>query len=268
MDELMEWYFYKEEYSKPVTETPVFARAAATIKRQFRLEQKSNSTELYIYGDIGDSFWNSGVTAQNVADALATLDKSVKTLNVHLNSPGGDVFEGIAIYNLLAQHSATVNVNVDALAASAASVIAMAGDTIAIPENAMMMIHDPWCGVIGNAGELRKMADDLDKIRDMIAVTYQRRSGKDLATIKQWMADETWMSGQECVDRGFATELVPAKAASAALDKRFLAVYRNIPKAVKEIQPETEPVVAATETFSETNYLRDRLKLLANMETI
>jgi ATP-dependent Clp endopeptidase proteolytic subunit ClpP len=205
------------------------------VKNRFRLEVKGNTAELYIYDQIGESMWGGGCSASSMNAQLQELSSSIDTIDCHVNSPGGDVFDGVAIYNMLAQHSAHVNMIVDALAASAASVICMAGDKILMPENAMMMIHDPWTMCVGNAADMRKLADDLDKIRDVIAITYQRRTGKDLAEIKNLMTDETWMDGQECVDRGFADEIIPAKAAPPANSYKssILATYRRIPERFK-----------------------------------
>lgn len=125
-------------------------------------EAKNGSAEMYIDGDIVTDEWeDSDTSAAGFRDALKSLG-DVKNINLHINSPGGSVFEGIAIYNMLKQNPAHVNVYVDGLAASIASVIAMSGDAIFMPSNAMMMIHNPWTMAVGNAEELRKQADGLD----------------------------------------------------------------------------------------------------------
>ena len=121
---------------------------------------------MYIDGEIvTDEYYDTDTSAAGFRDALKDLG-DVKTINLHINSPGGSVFEGIAIYNMLKQNKAHINVYVDGLAASIASVIAMSGDAIFMPSNSMLMIHNPWTMAIGNASELRKQADDLDKITE------------------------------------------------------------------------------------------------------
>ena len=129
---------------------------------------ENGATEIYVYDEIG--FW--GITAKDFARDLKELDPKGE-INLRINSPGGSVTDGIAIYNLLKNHKAKVNTFVDGLAASMASVIAMAGDTITMPENALMMIHNPWGGAMGDADELRKTADVLDKMKTALVNVKQ-----------------------------------------------------------------------------------------------
>lgn len=231
----------------------IYARAAVPFQgKGLRLDANADSADLYIYETIGSDWWGNGVTAAGVADELKSLKDSVQTINCHVNSPGGDVFDGVAIYNQLAQHKATVNMFVDGLAASAASVIACAGDTIQIAENAMIMIHNPWAVVLGEAKDMRKMADTMDKIKETLVLTYQKRSGQMASDISRWMDEETWLTGQEAVDKGFATAVMPSKAANSMLGK-FAAHYRNTP-ATLTAPPKPD--------FDEVADLRRRLNLL------
>lgn len=169
----------------------------------YRIQNKAgeSAAALYIYDEIG---W-FGDSAKDVADKLAALD--VDTLDVHLNSPGGDIFDGLAIYQALKNNKATVNVKVDGLAASIASVIAMAGDTITMGPKASMMIHDGWTVGVGNAAELRKTADLLDKQSDIIASVYADRTGQPADFWRDRMREENWYNAQEALDAGLVDQI-------------------------------------------------------------
>ena len=158
--------------------------------------------QIDIYSDIGESFWGETISANDVKSMLDDMQGDV---TVRINSQGGSVFDGFAIYNLLDQHEGEIHVKVDALAASAASVIAMAGDTIEMADNALMMLHDPWTIAIGDSKDLAKTADLLDKIRDSIVTTYKSKSNLDVHEIAQMMSDETWLNADEAIEHGFAT---------------------------------------------------------------
>lgn len=187
---------------------------------------------MYIDGEIvSDEYEDSDTSAAGFRDALKSLGDA-KVINLHINSPGGSVFEGIAIYNMLKQNSAHINVYVDGLAASIASVIAMSGDAIFMPSNSMMMIHNPWTMAVGNANELRKQADDLDQITKSSVQTYLAKAGDKLdeGTLKQLMDDETWLTAQEAVDYGLADEVMEPNKAAASINKNFAERYKHVPK--------------------------------------
>ena len=152
---------------------------------------KNQKAEILIYEDIGD-YW-SGVTAKGFNDELKALG-DISEINVRLNSGGGNVFDGIAIYNTLKNHKAKVNIHIDGLAASIASIVAMAGDTISMAKNGFMMIHDPWIMTAGTAQDLRKTADTIDGVREQLLDTYIRRTGGDREQISDMMSAETWMN--------------------------------------------------------------------------
>ena len=166
--------------------------------------------------DITDDIGGFGVSAKSFLNDMRAVKGD--TINLSINSPGGDVFAGVAIYNALRSSGKKVNVKVLGLAASAASLIAMAGDEIEMPENAMMMIHNPWSFAMGDADELRATADVLDKIGGSLVGTYAARTGKDEDEIKALLDAETWMTAQEAVDMGFATKVTPALQARASFD--------------------------------------------------
>lgn len=168
-----------------------------------------NSADLYLYGDIADYWWDDEAnSAKCLKDKLAELN-NVTEINLHINSLGGDVIEGIAMFNLLKQHPAKINVYVDGFACSIASVIAMSGDTIYMPKNAYMMIHNCWTYAGGNAKELRKTADDLEKIMEGSIESYLSKVNISREKLIELLDEETYLTAQECYDMGFADVLMP-----------------------------------------------------------
>lgn len=173
------------------------------MKQFYTFKAKSTDTaELLLYDEIGESFWGGGTSAKQFAADLKAI-KGVKTLTVRINSPGGSVFDGFAIYNQLMRFDARVEVDIDGLAASIASLIALAGKEVRMAKNALYMIHDPCGMVAGTAQDMRDFADNLDKVRDNIVGVYGDRSGNDHKTLTKWMTDETWMTADEAKARGF-----------------------------------------------------------------
>lgn len=179
-----------------------------------------------IFDVIGDDWWSGGgFTAKRCAAALRSIGNRDVTVNV--NSPGGDMFEGIAIYNLLVEHQAKVTVNVMGLAASAASIIAMAGDDIAMGTGSFLMIHNAWGVVIGNKNDMRTSADVFDGFDTALADIYVARTGVKRAEVGSLMDAETFMSADDAIRRGFAdrklsNEDMPANA-SARSDPSLMA---------------------------------------------
>lgn len=179
--------------------------------------------ELVLYGFVGDSFWGDGFTAREVLDALAEIGRETDVV-VRLNSGGGYVDDGVAIYNALLAHKGKVTVMVDALAASSASVIAMAGDERIMRKGAMMMIHDPSSVVWGTAEDMAKAVNMLEKHAENLAGIYADVTGEDAADIRSDMKEELWLTAEEAVERGFATAANDNKArATAAFDYRIYA---------------------------------------------
>jgi len=168
----------------------------------------SDNATITMYDAIGSDGWTEGVTAKRVSAALRSI--GAKDVTVSLNSPGGDFFEGIAIYNLLREHPHKVTVKVVGLAASAASIIAMAGDEIQVAKTGFLMIHNAWVFAIGNRHDLRASADILDEFDGVMAGLYADAAGITAKEAAKMMDDETWMSGQAAVDAGFATSLLDA----------------------------------------------------------
>ena len=182
--------------------------------------------ELYIYQDIGDEAYG-GVSARSVRDELKKVG-DVAEMDIFINSPGGEVFEGFAIYNQLMRHPAKKTVFVDGIAASTASVIMLAGDRRVVAENADVMIHDPWGMGYGNARDMLKVADTLDKVRDNILETYVSRTGYDRKKLSDMMAKETWFNAQEALSYGFATEVGLSSTAFAAFT--MIKKFKNAPQ--------------------------------------
>jgi ATP-dependent Clp protease protease subunit len=205
----------------------VLARWDATIRAA---DEKDGEASISILGAIGDDFFGNGVTARRIAAALRAIgDRDVV---VYINSPGGDYFEGLAIYNLLREHPRQVTVKVLGIAASAASVIAMAGDRVEVPRAGFLMIHNTWVVAVGDRNDLRDFADTLEPFDNAAADVYAARSGLDAKEIHKMMDRETYIGGQEAVDKGFADDLLPAdrvaKDAKAAIETGVFAAIRRI----------------------------------------
>ena len=213
---------------------------------QFKAEAGTGIGELMLYGDISEySWWDDDVTPKKFKEDLDALG-DISELKIYINSGGGDVFAGQAIHSMLKRHSATKTVYIDGLAASIASVIAMAGDKIIMPKNAMMMIHKCWTIAIGNADDMRKMADDMDKIDESIIAAYVEKTGLETDDIIELMTDETWMTAQDALDYGFADEIEESKQVAASMKNGLLLIngqemdvsrFQNVPEFPKVKKP-------------------------------
>ncbi|WCM88840.1 head maturation protease, ClpP-related [Acidovorax sp. NCPPB 3576] len=180
-----------------------------------------------IYDAIGESWDGTGVTSKRIGAALRSIGAG-KDVTVNLNSPGGDFFEGVAIYNLLRQHDGKVTVRVMGLAASAASVIAMAGDEILMGDGAFLMVHNAWAVAVGNRHDMRDAADRLEPFDVSMASVYAARAGISVAEAAALMDKETWIGAAQAVEDGFATGLIDSKDitknASAHVERKTLAL--------------------------------------------
>ena len=198
------------------------------------------TAEISIFDEIG--MW--GVTAKQFISDLKALG-DVKDILLSINSPGGSVFDGLAIYNALRSSGANVTVKVMGIAASIASVIAMAGKKIVMPENAFMMVHNPLGGGFGYSEDLRAIADAMDKVGESLIATYVARTGKSAEEVKALLDAETYMSAEEAVSLGFADELQPAFSikASFELDRLPENVRIAFENSQQDPQPEPEPAL-------------------------
>ena len=185
------------------------------MRRLWELKQTADpgTVDLYIYGDVesdGYDWWTeqtieSETSANHFRDELAKYP-NLAQINLYINSYGGSVFEGTAIYNQLRRHPAKKTVYIDGFACSVASVIAMAGDEVVMPRNAMMMIHNAWMYACGNAAELRKAADDLDAINKGNRQAYLQKAGDKLSEeeLVSMLDAETWLTAEDCIRLGLA----------------------------------------------------------------
>lgn len=190
-------------------------------------EFDQDSGELFLYDAIGEAVWGM-IDSATVMRDLKSLGNRRATIRI--NSPGGSVDEGRAIYNALKRHPGGVDTIIDSAAYSIAGYIAMAGERRLIAKNGMLMIHDPWTFAFGNAVELRKTADVLDKYRDSVLDAYASAAKKDRDEIMQAMRDETWYTSDEALDHGYATEIGDAILADEQWHPMALAMR---PKAAK-----------------------------------
>jgi ATP-dependent Clp protease protease subunit len=178
-----------------------------------------------ILDQIGQDFWTGeGVTAKRISAALRSIGAE-RDVVVNINSPGGDLFEGLAIYSLLREHKGEVTVKVLGLAASAASIVAMAGDTVQIARAGFLMIHNTWVVALGNRNDLRDIADQLEPFDSSMADIYAARTGMERKNVAKMMDAETWISGSDAVEKGFADALLPSDQVkeSATSNERIAA---------------------------------------------
>ncbi|GAF63651.1 Clp protease [Bacillus sp. TS-2] len=175
---------------------------ASKIEHEFKASTNGDKTELTIYGDIGESFWYESVSASDVMEALKRVE--TEEIDVHINSAGGDVFEGIAIYNQLKNHKAKVTVYVDGWAASAASIIAMAADELVMNTGSMLMIHEAWTFAIGNKNDIEKTLNSLKGVDKSIVDIYMTRFKGERSEMETMLQNETWFTSDEAVDIGLA----------------------------------------------------------------
>ncbi|HBU7961155.1 TPA: Clp protease ClpP, partial [Klebsiella pneumoniae] len=171
-----------------------------------------NDNSISIFDVVGRDYWDEGVTAKRISGALRSMNGADVTVNI--NSPGGDMFEGLAIYNLLREYEGRVTVKVLGIAASAASIIAMAGDDIQIGRGAFLMIHNCWVYAMGNRHDFAELAQSLEPFDTAMADIYAARSGLDIAAVQKLMDTESYIGGSDAVAKGLADSLLSADAVS------------------------------------------------------
>ena len=179
-------------------------------KQYYSLQKSDNEANIVIYGNISSWSWNErNTSAYNLSKQLEDLD--VDFINIYINSYGGEVAEGLAIYNTLKRHKATVRTYCDGFACSIASVIFMAGDERIMSNASLLMIHNAWTNISGNANELRKQADDLEKITQASINVYLQDVNISEEELRQLLDNETWLTPQEAFEKGFATTITNEK---------------------------------------------------------
>jgi ATP-dependent protease ClpP protease subunit len=216
-----------------------------------------SSAEILIYGEIG-GYWD-GIQAEDFVKEIGAL--RAETIHLRVNSPGGSVFDGVTIYNAIAQHPAYVIVHIEGVAASIASVIAMAGDEIRIGESANIMIHKPWSLALGDAEIMRKEAAVLDKLEDGLLAIYAARTSQKVDALRPLLAAETWFRGQEAVDQGFADIVVPAKTKAAAR-MPLLNLYQHTPVDLRSAARSAQASVVDPDEITDPRAFETMLKRL------
>ena len=213
-------------------------------RKYFSLEKTKQTANIYLYGDITSWPWLEGdVSSANLSKQLEALG-DVNEINVYINSYGGEVAEGLAIYNALKRHKAKVRTICDGFACSIASVIFMAGDERVMNEASLLMIHNAWTFAEGNAAALRKQADDLEKITQASVEAYKAHSSLEEKEIKALMDAETWITPDEAISYGFATsseKTAKAKASQNALHRLFEIVKAYRENLNDDEEPEDTP---------------------------
>lgn len=224
-----------------------------TCQPKYTINLKAKDTaELLIYDIIGDSWFGDAVTAKQFRQDLKDAG-DVSTINVRINSPGGSVTHGIAIYEALREHAARKVVYIDGIAASMASIIAMVGDEVNIADGAFVMIHDPYMWAEGNAEDLRRYAEMMDKSKEKMVAIYAGKTKLPDADIAALMAAETWMTSDEAIAKCFADKISGKATATAGLK---LANFKNVPQAVKDLYVEAR----AGEKRKEPTDMADQMK--------
>lgn len=232
----------------------------------------NKSADVFIYGEITKYAWEeygevSSITFKNELDSLGD---GIETINLYINSPGGSVFETMAIIAMLQRHPAEIISHVDALAASCASVLPMISKRIIMYNNSMMMIHNAWTYALGNANELRKAADDIERINQSMIQFYLDRAGDklDADTLKQLLDAETWLTAEEAMNYGLCDEIITANNAAAfAFEEKFAQQYKNVPQQL--LQPQQKaPQMSVEEKELREKILADSKANLTYLNTI
>lgn len=215
-----------------------------TIKAADEKSKDKVVADVDLLDEIG--YW--GITGKDFLTELRSKAKDADEINLSINSPGGSVFDGLAMFNGLTSLNKPINVKVLGIAASAASLVAMAGTHISMPENTFMMIHNPWGVAVGNADEMRDTADILDKIGNSLLATYVKRTGAKEEDVRAWLATDTYMTAKEAKERGFADEVTEPVSAKASFDTEQLpqALREAFLKAQIKPEPNVDLSVVAT----------------------
>jgi len=206
--------------------------------------KSATEAEIIIYAGIGQDWWGDGsmISAKNFLEELRKVPSSVETLNVRINSPGGDVFDGVAIYNLLKQHKAKVIVHIDGLAASIASIIALAGDEVRMGEGALFMIHLPWTFAYGNRMEMDNTINRLMDIEEQMLGIYVNKTKMSRVELRAMLEKETWMNADEAVEKGFANSKTEQTVAIAASAMKSPWIHKRPENFFSDVQAKTQKI--------------------------
>ncbi|MGM2417476.1 head maturation protease, ClpP-related [Bacillus cereus group sp. BceL062] len=212
---------------------------------QMKASANGKTADVFIYGEITKYAWEeygeiSSITFKNELDELGD---GIETINLYINSPGGSVFETMAIIAMLQRHPAKVISYIDGIGASCASVLPMISDKIIMYANSMLMVHNAWTYASGNADQLRKAADDIERINQSMVQHYLTRAGDKLDEdiLKQLLDAETWLSAEEAMEYGLCDEIISANNAAACLDEKWRKEYKNVPQQLVNTQANISP---------------------------
>ncbi|HDX9549351.1 TPA: Clp protease ClpP [Bacillus thuringiensis] len=212
---------------------------------QMKASANGKTADVFIYGEITKYAWEeygevSSITFKNELDELGD---DIETINLYINSPGGSVFETMAIIAMLQRHPAKVISYIDGIGASCASVLPMISDKVIMYANSMLMVHNAWTYASGNADQLRKAADDIERINQSMVQHYLTRAGDKLDEdiLKQLLDAETWLSADEAMGYGLCDEIISANNATACLDEKWMKEYKNIPQQLVNTQANISP---------------------------
>ena len=232
----------------------------------FVVSADKRTADLFIFGEITSWRWYDGdVSASSFQKDLESIGQ-VDTLNIHINSCGGNVFEGIAIFNLIKQYNANKNVYIDGIAGSIASVIAMAGDNIYMSNTSIIMIHNCWTWTSGNAEDLRKTADDMDKVMKALKNAYLAKVNIKEERLQELLDEESYLTADECLEMGFCSEIIEYDEEEQALSASSKGYY-NLVMQIKELKKQkakSEEIETTTLSDKQMNEIVE--KVLAEMQ--
>lgn len=211
----------KFKMEKPTFSRSNILRSASRPREWFNVKADAELPEVFIFDQIGLDWWGDGVSPQDFINEVKEIKED--SFDLHINSPGGFVDDGLAIYNYLNRLDKHITVYIDGIAASIASIIAMAGDKIIMPENAQLMIHNAWTIMAGNKETFRDIADDLEMVDKNLANILHARSGLDIDKITNMMSEETYINGIDALEMGFADEVEENKKLAACAFETLFA---------------------------------------------
>ncbi|MGN4929662.1 head maturation protease, ClpP-related [Bacillus cereus group sp. MYBK14-1] len=239
---------------------------------QMKASANGKTADVFIYGEITKYAWEeygevSSITFKNELEALGD---GIETINLYINSPGGSVFEAMAIIAMLKRHPADIISHIDGVAASCASVLPMISKRIIMPNNSLMMIHHAMTGAWGNAKQLRKAADDVERISQAMCQYYLDRSGEKMSEemLYEMLEEDTWLTAEQCLELGLCDEIVEANQAVAyAFDDKWAKQYQNVPQQLLQMQTD-KSIMSTEEKELREKIVADSKANLAYLETI
>ncbi|HGG0586376.1 head maturation protease, ClpP-related [Bacillus cereus] len=239
---------------------------------QMKASANGKTADVFIYGEITKYAWEeygevSSITFKNELEALGD---GIETINLYINSPGGSVFEAMAIIAMLKRHPADIISHIDGVAASCASVLPMISKRIIMPNNSLMMIHHAMTGAWGNAKQLRKAADDVERISQAMCQYYLDRSGEKMSEemLYEMLEEDTWLTAEQCLELGLCDEIVEANQAVAyAFDDKWAKQYQNVPQQLLQMQAD-KSIMSIEEKELREKIVADSKANLAYLETI